>query len=266
MKDDSAKKRGLFFQILILLVLFIVVFILLRFANLIRFPSFIEKLFESDTEIKTELPTDKQDALQYIDHSVNLPELSSYPTISIEKMNILLNSLEPQENFYWESRSETFSSAGSVIKNCKSRLSGSKYNVEFFDPQGRITMRQVCDGEKTIITKVANGESDSSVFSSGIFDFYSVAGLISIDYFKDKDFSNGTCEIHRIQNDQSNLLSLNYSYDRNGVTVKHNFKISLDFGVVLFAEIFENDIPVFKQSTTSIYPLTSLDDKLFSIN
>ena len=104
------------------------------------------------------------------------------------------------------------------------------------------------------------------MYEAGIFDFYSDAGLISVGYFKDADFSDGNCEIRLVENDQYNLVSVVHTYERNGVTVKNSYGISLDFGVVLFAECFENDVPVFEQTTLSIYPVSSLDDKLFAVN
>lgn len=266
MKSGFKKAKSLILQILLLLVLFFVAYILLGRAKLIKLPHFIEDLFPTEHNEAPELSGDGQEIFEYIAAPGNSAEFQSYPEITVENMNTLLNALEPHQNFYWESISETFSSDSSVKINCKSRISGKKYNVEILDNNNNTTKKYVSDGVNTVISGFSSGNTASSVYSSGIFDFYSDAALISIDYFKDTDFTKGSCEIHHVKNEQYNLVSVVYTYDRNGITVKNNYGISLDFGVVLFAECFENDIPVFKQSTVSIYPLTSLDDKLFTIN
>lgn len=266
MKSEFKKARSLIFQILTLLVLFTIVFIILRQANLIRFPNFIENLFVKEQHIVNEEVTDRQEIFEYIDSLPYVSELHSYPEITVDNMNKLLNSLESHSIFYWESTSQVFSPDSSITKKCKSRISGNKYNVEIYDANNIVIKSFISNGTDTVISNFSSGKSSSSTYLKGIFDFYSDAGLISVDSFKDMDFSEGKTEIRHIKNEQYNLVSFKYTYDRNGVTVRNEYGISLDYGVVLFAECFENDIPVYKQSTQSIYPLTSLDDKLFTIN
>lgn len=266
MKGDFKKARSLIFQILTLLALFTTAFILLRRANLIKFPGFIEKFLHTEQEITSDYSGDGQEIFKYIGKAGNTNQLSFYPEITIDNMNALLNSLEPHKNFYWESVSETYYSDSATSKKCRSRISGDKYNVEILDKDEKTVRKYVSDGKNTAVSKPPYGESDSTVYMKGIFDFYSDASLISVDFFKDAEFSDDSCEIRLVENQQYNIVSVVHTYDRNGVTVKNNYGISLDYGVVLFAECFENNIPVFRQSTLSIYPLTSLDDNLFIIN
>lgn len=266
MKGDFKKARSLIFQILTLLVLFTVAFILLRRANLIKFPNFIEQFLNTKQETTSDFSGDGQEIFKYIGKNNSPDQLSYYPVITVENMNALLNSLEPHKNFYWESISETYYSGSVTAKKCKSRISEEKYNVELLDKDDKTVRKYVSDGTVTAVSKPPYGESDSTVYTRGIFDFYSDASLISVDYFKDADFSEDSCEIRLIENGQYNIVSIIHTYNRNGISVKNIYGISLDYGVVLFAECFENNIPVFKQSTLSIYPLTSLDDNLFTIN
>ncbi len=267
MKHKFKKAGSLIYQILILLVLFTAAFLLLARANLIQLPGFIQNIFDTEQEITSVYNGDNQEIFEFIH---NVPESSEkfkeYPEITVDNMNTLLNSLTPHKNFYWESVSETYSLDSVVTKNCKSRISGDKYNVEIFDNNGNISTKYISDGKVTHITKYMGTNTNSKSYTSGIFDFYSDAGLVSVDHFKDADFISGNCEIRLVENEQYKLVSIVYTYDRNGVTVKNDYGISLDFGVVLFAKCYENDIPVFKQTTKSIYPLTSLDDKLFTVN
>jgi len=261
------KIGSLLIQIFILLSLFTIAFLMLAKANLIQLPGFMQGLFHNEAEVSPENIANDTEILDYIG---NTPESSEtfkdYPEISVDNMNTLLNSLKPYDNFYWESVSETYYDNETVTKNCRSRISGSRYNVEILDPNGNITRKFVSDGVETFVTKYSGNNSSTSSYNAGIFDFYSDAGLISVDYFKDRDFTSGSCEIRLVDNQQYKLVSIVYTYDRNGITVKNDYGISLDYGVVLFAQCFENDKPVFRQITTSIYPLTNLDDKLFTVN
>ena len=267
MKHRLKKAGNLIVQIATLLVFFAIAFILLVRAELISLPNFLQGIFGNDEEIASETKHDDQEIFNFIGSAPDTEtEFSDYPQISAENMNTLLNSLSAHKNFYWESVSKTFSSKAVVTKDCRSRISGDKYNVEILNEDGNVTKKFISNGKKTLITKYYQGSSESSLYEAGIFDFYSDAGLISVDYFKDADFSDGNCEIRLVENDQYNLVSVVHTYERNGVTVKNSYGISLDFGVVLFAECFENDVPVFEQTTLSIYPVSSLDDKLFAVN
>ncbi len=267
MKHKFKKAGSLVFQIMILLVFFTVAFILLVHANLIQLPDFIQSIFDNEQEITSESKTDGREIFQFIGSAPDNPdEFREYPEITVDNMNTLLNSLKPHKNFYWESSSKTYSSDSVITKNCKSRISENKYNVEILNDEDKLTKKFVSDGNKTLVTKYSYGNAISSSYAAGIFDFYSDAGLISIDYFKDAVFTDENCEIRLVENNQYNLVSVVHNYERNGVIVRNIYGISLDYGVVLFAECYENDIPVFELVTSSIYPLTSLDDTLFAVN
>ncbi len=257
----------LLIQIFILLSLFAIAFLMLAKANLIQLPGFMQSLLHTEPEVSSEKIGNNTEILDYIGNTPeNSDAFKEYPTISVDNMNTLLNSLKPHSNFYWESISETYSDEDTVKRNCRSRISGNRYNVEILDSDGNIARKCVSDGVETFVTKYSGNKVSTSSYNAGIFDFYSDAGLISVDYFKDRDFTSGSCEIRLVENQQYKLVSVVYTYDRNGITVKNDYGISLDYGVVLFAQSYENDKPVFKQITTSIYPLTTLDDKLFSVN
>jgi len=259
--------KSLILQILLLLVLFSVSFVLLRKANLIKFPGFIEDMFYKEEPIVNEYTGDGTEILEYIGDATDIKELSTYPEITVENMNKLLNSLDTYENFYWECTSQTFAGNTSITRKCESRISGNKYNISIFDETGAKVKSFISNGERTVVSKFPlYGESGSSVYHQGIFDFYSDAGLVSVEYFKDIDFSDKQCEIRLINEDKFNLLSVIYSYNRNGIEVKNNYRISLDYGVVLFAECIENGITVYKQTTTSINPQTFNSKSMFAVN
>ena len=214
---DFKKVRSLISQILILLVLFSVAFILLRRANLIKLPGFIEQFLNTEQEVTSDYSGDGQEIFKYIGKYESQEQLNFYPQITIDSMNVLLNSLEPHKNFYWESVSETYSTNSFIEKKCKSRISGNKYNVEILDSNGNTVRKYVSDGNNTSVSKAPYSESDSAVYLKGIFDFYSDASLISVDYFKNADFTEESCDIRLVENEQYNLLSVTYTYDRNGV-------------------------------------------------
>lgn len=266
MNGGSGKIRTLISQILLVIVLFAVAFILLRRANLIQLPTFLENLFyKEQTEVTTET-NDNREIFNHIGSYTDINEIKSYPSISVSNMNSLLESLVPHENFYWESTTEVYSNNSVSTRVCKSRISGNKYNAEITDNSGTVLKKYVSDGVSTRVSSMKSDKSSSNIYKKGVFDFYSDAGLISVEHFKGFEFTDDNCEIKHIKNNDYNIISVEYRYERNGIAVKNIYGISLDYGVVLFAECYENDVRVFNQTTNSIYPLTSLEGKLFTVN
>ncbi len=261
------KKAGsLLFQIITLLVLFTAAFLLLARANLIQLPGFMQSFFHDEPEIKTETINKEHDIREFIsDAPENSDGFKNYPTISADKMNTLLNSLIPLENFYWETVSEIYSDDSVKISKCRSRISGNRYAIDMLDNNDNFEKKIVSDGEKTNVTSYTGGTTNVSTYNTGIFDFYSDAGLVSIKRIKDSAFTAENCEIRHIDDQQYKLISVVFTYERNGITIKNDYGISLDYGVVLFAQEYENDILTLKQTTTSIYPLTPRDD-MFTLN
>lgn len=267
MKGELRKSGQLITQILAVIVVFGIIAYGLWRIDLLKLPSFIENLLVSGDEPTEDYASDGYEIFGYINSDAASTEKELiYPTVSTENLAALLNTAIPYENYYWESRSELISSSGSVVTECKSRISGNRYNVEISDNNGNTVRRYISDGESTLVSKSSRGGINSSkIYRYGLVDFYADASLISIDYFKDGEFSDDNTEIRFINENGYNMLSLVYIADRNGVTVRNEFLISLDYGVVLFAECYEKDTLVYSLHTDSIYSLSSLDDELFKI-
>ncbi len=265
MKRDLKKTNGLFVQILIVLVLFSIAVYSLWRINLIKFPDFIENIISPDNASTGEYAGDGYEIFKYISDASSVAE-SIYPEISLENLSDTLISLEAYDNFYWESTAKVYSDFGSSSKTCRSRISGNRYNIELLDADGNTLKKYISDGKKSIVSKYNGNNVVSSVYTSGLMDFYSDSGIISVSDISNTDFDKSSCEIRRIEKDGFNLISIVYSYNRNDVTVKNNVLLSLDYGVVLFAEIHENNKLVYTLDTKTIYQLESLDDELFIVS
>lgn len=266
MKHDLKKAKGLFIQILIVLLLFSIAVYSLWRVNLIKFPEFIENIISPDNSTVGEYAGDGFEIFEYIsDASEGISE-NIYPEISAENMRDILLSLDTYDNFYWESTSKIYSELGNKSKICRSRISEKKYNIELLDNNNITTKKCISNGEKAIIYSYNGNNVSSSVYSSGLIDFYSDSGIISISDIIDTEYSENSLDIRRIQKDDLNLISVVYTYDRDGKSIKNSLLLSLDYGVILFAEIHENDKLVYSLTTTSIYSLESLDDSLFVVD
>lgn len=266
MKGEFKKARQLILQILTVIVVFAAALYGLWRINLIRLPAFVENMFVVSDESPDSYVNDGYEIFEYIGSSDSAETELMYPEITPENLVSLLESAEPYSNYYWESKTEVFSSTGSTVSECKSRISGNRYNVEILNEQGLTVRKCISDGVKTYITTNSGGGSKTAVFERGLTDFYSDASIIPVDFFKNTEFSLEDTEIRHVTNKGYNLVCVTFSYERSGITVENNYMISLDYGVVLFAECFENGEPVYKLSTDSIYSLSSLDDELFQIN
>lgn len=265
MRDDFKKARQLIFQIITVIVIFTAAVYALWRINLVRLPTFIENLITNKVDVTNDYTNNGYEIFNHINQSNDAEFESIYPEIESVYLTEILNSIKPYEHFYWESRSEIYSSEGLRVSDCKSRISGNKYNIEVLNEQGNTVRKCISNGEKTVIFLQGAYGLKSKEYNRGLNDFYSDSSIISVDYFKNTDFSNLNTNVRLVNNENSKLVSIVYSYDRNGTVVKNSFLVSLDFGVVLFAECTENDIVVYKLQTNSIYPLSSLDSDIFSI-
>ncbi len=265
MNGNFKNTKALLVQILAILLLFILAFIGLRRLNLVKFPAFIENLIAVDDFNSDEYINDSYKILEYINKSEAEEKNSLYPEITSDNLKNLLNSLNVYDSYYWETTSNNYYNTSLKSINCKSRISGDRYNVEITSDNGNSLKKCVSNGERTAVYITENKITKKAAYEAGLSDFYSDASIVSIDYFKDFDFSDANCEINTIKKDDFSLVSISYTYDRNGTQVKNVFLISLDFGVVLFSECYENDTLVYSMSTNSIYPLTSFEDNLFNV-
>lgn len=265
MNGNFKNTKALLIQILAILLLFILAFVGLRKLNLVKFPEFIENLIASDDFNSDEYIHDSYKILEYINKTEAEEKNSLYPEITPDNLKNLLNSLNAYDSYYWETTSNNYYNTSVKSINCKSRISGNRYNVEITSDNGNSLKKCVSNGESTAVYITENKITKKVTYEVGLSDFYSDAAIVSIDYFKDFDFNNTNCVLNTVNKNNFSLVSVAYTYDRNGTQVENIFLISLDFGVVLFSECYENDTLVYSMNTTSIYPLTSFEDNLFSV-
>ncbi len=267
MKNDYKKVGQLIAQIITVIVVFGIISYGLWRINLIRLPSFIGVFIDSEAEQDEDYANDGYEIFKHIGLDSSESDFEySYPAVTPEKLSVLLDSAVPYDNFYWESTARVISSSDERIYRCNSRISGNKYNIEILDKNNFTVRKCISDGGSTVVIENSEyGGSKSRVYKRGLTDFYSDASIVSIDYFKNFDFTSVDTEILHIEKEGFNLVSVTYSYDRNDIKIKNNFLLSLDYGVVLFAESFEDDELVYALNTESIYSISSLDDELFKV-
>ena len=265
MKKRFSNIRSLLLQMAVVILLFLVALYGLWRVGLVSLPSFLEEL----------LTTDKADTQPYVNESYTLFEYVRdadetetdvvYPVLSAENLTLLLSELAPYETYFWSCETTVYGAGYERSAEINARISGSKYHVETSDASNNTRKVYICDGEKTSVTVYRGPQTESTVYARGLQDFYSDAGLVSVASFADADFPNGNCDIRTIENNGYRLVSIVYEQMRGNVTVRNQYMLSLDYGIVLFAECYENDKPVYTMKTTSVYPLTTFDEELFRV-
>ncbi len=255
--------NSLLFQLVIVFLMVVAISFWLRSVNIIRFPDFIENIISSRDEDIDTYTQRGYEIFEHISTELKSDTTRIYPSLDSASLKNILDNLDTYDNFFWQSTSTTYFGNKEMTKHCKSRISGNRYNIEILDINGRLIKKCLCNGHNVQISDTDSYFESAKDYKQGIIDFYSDASVISIDYFKKLDMDNIPYEIYRITDSDYNLLSVSFEYQRNGVTVKNNFLVSLDFGVVLFADSYENDVLVYKLITDSIYSLPYLDDEIF---
>lgn len=265
MKKRFSNIRSLLLQMAVVILLFLVALYGLWRVGLVSLPGFLENLLKTESTEQQPYVNESYTLFEYVRDKAEPETENLYPSLTPENLSLLLNELTPYETYFWSCETTVYGAEYQRSTEINARISGSKYHVETSDAANNTRKVYISDGEKTSVTAYRGQQPESTVYARGLQDFYSDAGLVSVASFADADFPNGNCDIRSIENNGYRLVSIVYEQDRNGVTVRNQYMLSLDYGIVLFAECFENGKPVYTMKTTSVYPLTTFDEELFRV-
>lgn len=152
--------------------------------------------------------------------------------------------------------------------------SGDRYRLESFDSDGALQRVAICDGEKVMVTEYSSRtESVSGVFPiSEEFSFENQAGMPDLtpvyrQWENGEDSQTDLVDLSAAlaRTAESNVYYLTYGYKDSSVT--ENVYLSLEYGLVVNAQSYDEGEKIYQLTTTSLEP--SLDgfdpEQLFTI-
>lgn len=201
---------------------------------------------------KTVLPGDDGKIYASL-HDKEQSSVAVYPEISNEQVIALLNEATNQQSDYtWYYKSTLISRDRSLSENGILKSSDNTYRVDIFD--GNNTLQKTVEVNDAVMSvqlfNVASGQSekDFSSESASIFEEIGVPEIYDFINSEDKDFS-----FSFIDSDFGKLLFASFTSVNGNYSQHQEYYISLDYALVVRADCFENDIPVYTLETVSLY-------------
>lgn len=205
-----------------------------------------------DSGHKTVLPGDDGEIYASL-HSGEQNSVTVYPDISKDSVIALLNeSLNQQSDYTWYYKSTLISRDNAVSENGIFKCTDGTYRVDIFDGYNSLLKSVQDDGDIISVQLFNNisgqGERDYSSDSISIFE---EIGVPAVEDFINSDDSQ--FDYSFVDSDYGKLLYAAFTTTSGSYSQLQEYYISLDFGLVVRADCYENEIPVYMLETVSLY-------------
>ncbi|MBE6623811.1 MAG: hypothetical protein E7621_06490 [Ruminococcaceae bacterium] len=206
-----------------------------------------ENIFNTN---KTVLPGDEEKIYQSIS-GVSNDSVKLVPDITHEQVKEMLNTLSPPGSFCWYYTHTLYSSKKSNTTTGILKIDGGNYRIETYNTDGFL-MKSIIGEEETV--SVQNNSSGAvSEFSSESTSVFIEAGVPDIAKFASE--SGTDFEYTLVNSIYGTLLFARFESEINGYSQTEEYYISLDYGIVIKADCFENGNVIYSLATTALYEL-----------
>ncbi len=202
------------------------------------------------SEDKTVLPGDDEKIYESIRGNVH-DTVNIVPGITHDTVKEMLSTLEVPNAFCWYYDSTVYSSKKSSTVSGILKLDNENYRIELYSADG--TLSKTIIGESESVTVQNNIHGTLSEFNSESTDMFSEAGVPDVSMFS-TDAGTGF-EYTLVTSEYGTLLYAEFETAKDGYSQSEQYYISLDYGIVIRADCYENDNIVYSLSTTALYEL-----------
>ncbi len=200
-----------------------------------RLPGSDEKIYESISDNKTD-------------------SVSIYPSLGHDSVKLLLSSAVRPEKFYWEFNKTVISSQKERIIKGSVKFEGDNYRMELYSAANNDLEKTVIRQNDTItIQTYLDFQSSVATFSADTTSVFIEAGVPDITDFLSDEGKEFAYSLH--ESEYGKILYAEFSKEKDGYSQLKNYYISLDFGIVLKADCFENGNLIYSINTISLYEI-----------
>jgi|GEM_PF-3224042 len=254
--------NGIYIAINVLIiaaVIFVVLFGLWK-LKLITPPEMLTKFLQlEDGGKQTVLPGDKGKIYDSLKSRKKVKGIEVYPNITHDNLKAMIENIKPENNYYWETMTTVFSKKESIKSKNIIRFYKGSYRIELYDSKNKLT-KLIADNKTS--TVVENAEGASQTFPSGTLSLASQAGVAEMSKFLTLP-QDASYHFTLVESDFGDLLNLTFDYSYETYTQKEIYWISLDYGLVVRAETYENGELAYLLETEKLSPLPTPSDSLF---
>lgn len=232
-------------------ILLIVAIVFLGRTDFESFSEFLQGFLSGEKNVSL-LPGDEGKIYEAISQDKAIAGVEILPKLTQENARELIEQIKGKNSYVWESKSTVYADTGNVTSLCTIRHYNGKYLAEMRDAGGN-TKKTVYDNliNTTVISYERYSNGEKAVFPSAQPDVFSQVGIANIREFlslpEDKEY-----EISLINSEWGSLLLVEFFYTRDEFKQKEAYFISLDYGLVLRAESYDNGALSYLLETVSL--------------
>lgn len=246
------KRSQLFIYILGAIVLLALVFTSIYFGDRNN------KKDLNDSEIKTpgkiQLPGNDAKIYASLDDDV-AGDSHLYPEISHDNVKSLLTSITTPDVYYWYFNSTILSSANEYSTNGILKFNNGNYMIESYmsGSDGKL-LKSVIEEDGIVTIQTHNySRTSTAEFNSESTNAFIEAGVPELALFLNDSGDDFKYSMH--DSEYGKILYAEFISQKDGYSQEQRYYISLDFGIVIKAECYENGHLVYALNTITLYEL-----------
>ncbi len=256
------------FNIVLAIALVLGLYVGLYKLRLVSLPQFLENIInhEQSNNNKVVIPGDDGKIYESLKNNQNSSTVSVQTNLTKDNIKQLLSGISTNTNYYWEANVKLFSGKDSLSTKLIVRHHNGLFRVESYDKQGRL-IKLAADNKKELKEKIYDLQSEKYTiksYATGSMSLFAEAGVPDIKSFIDYGDSEKSV-FSLINSDLGTLLSLEFENNYKGYTHRELYFISLDYGIPVRAETYENDKLIYLCETTALTSLEAPSEDVFTI-
>lgn len=201
------------------------------------------------SESHTVLPGDG-DSLYDSLHDSPVESVRLFPDVTHDRVKELIAAVTPPERYCWYYASELYSTAGSLSRKGFMIYDNGDCKIEIYDSHDAV-IKTVSRRDGNLYTEQNGTETALSADSTTVF---SEAGISDVSDFISDSGADFTYTL--LESDYGTLLYADFTVEKDTYSQRQEYYISLDYGVVVRADCYENGTRIYHLETTALYALS----------
>jgi hypothetical protein len=204
-----------------------------------------------DIPDKTVLPGDDEKIYNSL-RNEQYDTISVYPDISFDTVKELISDVEMPESYYWYFKSTIYSSKKSRSYEGIMKFDKGNYRIELYSDSGDLE-KTVIEDSGIISVQTYSGNANIAEFSASSTTVFAEAGVPSASAFIESDGEIYSYSL--IESEYGTLLYAEFESKKDNFSQTEQYYISLDYGIVVRADCYENGVLVYSLKTASLYEI-----------
>lgn len=247
-------KEALFsaLNFLVIAALIAVITLGLNRIGIFEFPDFIGEILNGRKNVQTVLPGDDGKIYESLSNGINTDTVNVVSELNQENVRRLLENVSVQPSYYQELEVSLYDENGkSITRKAVVRRTDGFTDVTLYDVNNRLIklIEQQIDGVK--ITVPEGNSERSAFFSEGSISIEQESGVVMTHkLFLDSEFVGKEPSYSVAYSSYGTVMQIVFETHDAKLPQTQKYWLSLDYGIVVRAETYENDSLVYLLETS----------------